>query len=280
MEPGINWLDLGVRDIANTRSAASGWLGKLGLPESWRRSMKKDTEKAPEAVEAAAKKPEGETGSLFDQVVEEEKPTEEKTARVWGGVQHRTIRDVSWLNPPLLSCGCFHFGSGYIPLYELAALTHFGLALTTQHRFKSALHKMSHRKLNVIGRLVDGMPVDEAILQLQFSEKRAAQTWVKSTLAFARDHAIARGMRREKLVVDETWVSKGHKDMRIDIKGRGRMGVKHHPRARIHFVLKEGKTHAEKMAIEHKKVLHKVRSAGMVREDGKLRRKMTSNWAW
>lgn len=139
---------------------------------------------------------------------------------------------------------------------------------------------MSHRKLNDIGRLVASMPVDEAILQLQFSEKRAARTWVKSTLAFARDHAVARGLRRERLVVQQAWVDKGHKDKRIDIKGRGRMGMKHHPHARIQFLLKEGKTWEEKKAEEHKKVLNKVRSAGMVREDGKLRRKMTDNWAW
>lgn len=151
---------------------------------------------------------------------------------------------------------------------------------SSQHRFKSAYHKMSHRKLNDIGRLVATMPVDEAILQLQFSEKRAARTWVKSTLAFARDHAVARGLRRERLVVQEAWVSKGTKDKRIDIKGRGRMGMKHHPHARIHFVLKEGKTFEQKREAEKNKVLHQVRSAGMVREDGKLRRKMTSNWAW
>ncbi|BEI86031.1 hypothetical protein CcaverHIS002_0603180 [Cutaneotrichosporon cavernicola] len=147
-------------------------------------------------------------------------------------------------------------------------------------RFKSAARKMSHRKLNDIGRLVAGMPADEAVLQLQFSEKRAARTWVKSTLAFARDHAVARGLSRDRLVVQEAWVSKGKKEGRLDIKGRGRMGIKHHPRARIHFILTEGKTWEEKRAAKDAKVIRQVRGAGMVREDGKLRRKMTSDWAW
>lgn len=150
----------------------------------------------------------------------------------------------------------------------------------TEHSYKSAYHKMSHRKLNDISRQVAGLPVDEALIQLQFSEKRAAKTWVKSTLALARDHAEAKGMDRSKLVVSQSWVSKGVKVARLDIKGRGRMGIKHHPQARVHFLLKEGKTYQEKLADRRKKELAKVKSAGVVREDGKIRRKTVSGWAW
>lgn len=148
------------------------------------------------------------------------------------------------------------------------------------HAYKSAYHKMSHRKLNDISRQVSGMPVDEALIQLQFSEKRAAKNWIKSTLALARDHAEAKGLDRSKLVVAESWVSKGRKVARLDIKGRGRMGIKHHPTARVHFLLKEGKTYEEKRAEDRKKQLNKVKSAGVVREDGKIRRKTVSGWAW
>lgn len=139
---------------------------------------------------------------------------------------------------------------------------------------------MSHRKLNDISRLVSGMPVDEAVVQVAFSDKRAARTWVKSTLALARDHAEAKGLAREKMVVAETWVSKGPKIARVDIKGRGRMGIKHHQTARIHFLLKEGKTYAEKEEIKKQKVLRRIKSAGLVREDAPLRRKQISGWAW
>lgn len=139
---------------------------------------------------------------------------------------------------------------------------------------------MSHRKLNDISRQVAGLPIDEAIVQLAHGDKRAGRTWIKSTLALARDHAEDKGLRREKLVVAETWVSKGRKIARVDIKGRGRMGIKHHPSARIHFVLREGKSVEEKLAEQRKRVLSKVRSAGVVREDGKLRRKMNHGWGW
>jgi large subunit ribosomal protein L22 len=52
----------------------------------------------------------------------------------------------------------------------------------------------------MLSRQVAGLPIDEAILQMQFSEKRAS-SWIKSTLALARDHAMDKGLSRSKLVV-------------------------------------------------------------------------------
>ena len=68
--------------------------------------------------------------------------------------------------------------------------------------------------------------------------------------------------------------------MRLDVKGRGRAGIKHHPTARLHVLLKEGQSVDEKRDRRWEKELNKVRSAGIVREDGVLRRKMVSGWAW
>ncbi|WVN90163.1 uncharacterized protein L203_105399 [Cryptococcus depauperatus CBS 7841] len=154
-----------------------------------------------------------------------------------------------------------------------------GIDAWTEHSYKSAAHKISHRKLNLLSKQVAGLPIDEAIVQMQFSEKRASK-WVKSTLALARDHAVDKNLKRDKLVVAEAWVSKGKKEARIDIKGRGRYGVKHHPSARIHFILREGKTSAEKQSDRYAKAISKVRSAGLVREDTPLRRKVISGWTW
>ncbi|WWC71699.1 mitochondrial 54S ribosomal protein uL22m [Kwoniella pini CBS 10737] len=149
----------------------------------------------------------------------------------------------------------------------------------TEHKYSSALHKISHRKLNDLSRQISNLPIDEAIVQMQFSEKRASK-WIKSTLALSRDHAIDKGLDRSKLVVAETWVSKGPKIARLDIKGRGKYGIKHHPSTKIHVLLKEGKTPEEKLAEKFAKDLRKVRSAGVVREDGKIRRKVISGWTW
>ncbi|KAK4687498.1 large subunit ribosomal protein L22, partial [Tremellales sp. Uapishka_1] len=148
-----------------------------------------------------------------------------------------------------------------------------------EHRYSTATHKASHRKLNLLARQIAGQPIDEAIVQMEFSEKRAAER-IKSTLCLARDHAIDKGLNRSKLVVAESWVSKGPKIARVDIKGRGRLGIKHHPTARLHLLLKEGKTRDELSNLKREKVLDKVRSAGVVREGGVLRRKVVSGWTW
>ncbi|RSH81423.1 hypothetical protein EHS25_006955 [Saitozyma podzolica] len=149
----------------------------------------------------------------------------------------------------------------------------------SEHKYSTAHHKISPRKLNMLSRQVAGLPIDEAILQMQFSEKRAS-SWIKSTLALARDHAMDKGLSRSKLVVAETWVSKGLKIKRVDIKGRGRAGFKHHPTARLHVLLKEGKTKEEISQRKFTKELGQVRSAGVVREDGVIRRKVISGWTW
>lgn len=52
----------------------------------------------------------------------------------------------------------------------------------------------------MLSRQIAGLPIDEAIVQMQFSEKRASK-WIKSTLCLARDHAMDKGMDREKLIV-------------------------------------------------------------------------------
>ena len=60
---------------------------------------------------------------------------------------------------------------------------------------------------------------------MQMSDKRVAQTRIKSMLVLARDHAIMKGLARDRLIVREAWVSKGVYLKRIDIKGRGRHGI-------------------------------------------------------
>lgn len=68
---------------------------------------------------------------------------------------------------------------------------------------------------------------------------------------------------------------------RLDIKGRGRHGVRRHRYSRLKVVISQGRTHEERSFSKFKRRLDKeARSAGQVREDGKLRRKITSGWAW
>lgn len=70
-----------------------------------------------------------------------------------------------------------------------------------QHKYSTANFKISHRKLNMIGRQISGKPIDHAIVQMQFSEKRATSR-IKSMLATAKLHATAyKNMDPSKLIV-------------------------------------------------------------------------------
>ncbi|KAI0353534.1 ribosomal protein L22 [Trametes cingulata] len=150
----------------------------------------------------------------------------------------------------------------------------------TEHKYSTSNFKISHRKLNMLGRQIAGKPVDSAILQMMFSEKRASKR-IKSMLVVAKSHAVKlKNLDEQKLVVAESWVTKGpHQFKRFDMKGRGRAGIKTHPHSRLHVVLKEGKTRAELRAEEREKKLKRIVSAGIFREDVPIRNPGPA-WAW
>lgn len=53
----------------------------------------------------------------------------------------------------------------------------------------------------MLARQIAGKPIDHAILQMEFSQKRAAKR-IKSSLVLARQHAVEyKGMDRAKLIV-------------------------------------------------------------------------------
>ncbi|KAG9048282.1 hypothetical protein FS837_000345 [Tulasnella sp. UAMH 9824] len=149
----------------------------------------------------------------------------------------------------------------------------------SEHRYRTASFKISPRKLNLLSRQVAGKPIDQAILQMQFSDKRAAGR-IKSMLCTARDHAELKGIRKERMIVSESWVNKVDALPRVDIKGRSRTGIKHHRYSRMHVVLKEGPTREETLLKKRKKALKRALvSAGVVREDVPIRNPR-SQWSW
>ena len=118
---------------------------------------------------------------------------------------------------------------------------------------------------------------------MQFSAKRAARR-VRSTLVLARDHAVAKGMDPRTLTVSEAWVNKGTYFARLDIKGRARHGIMHHPQARMHIVLRPGKTWEEREAKQLETARRRVRSLGSGGVT-RLNRKIVNGfqrpgWAW
>ncbi|KAL9934489.1 hypothetical protein V8E36_006945 [Tilletia maclaganii] len=152
-----------------------------------------------------------------------------------------------------------------------------------EHKYSTAQFKISPRKLGKLASQIAAKPIDHAILQMEFSHKRAARR-IKSTLALARDHAIAKGMDPARLVVSEAWVGKGLYHKRPDIKGRARMGTKHHPSARMSVVLRNGQTHEEKdklAFLQAERRLRLLATAGVARAERPIINvHQRPGWAW
>ncbi|KAF5393615.1 hypothetical protein D9757_000028 [Collybiopsis confluens] len=147
------------------------------------------------------------------------------------------------------------------------------------HKYSTTYFKISPRKLNMLGNQIAGKPIDYAILQMQFSEKRASKR-IMNMLATAKDHAQRyKHLDMTKLVVAEAWVNKGRVLKRIEPKGRGRTGIRKHKQAKMHVVLKEGRTIEEQRAKERAYKLKRIISAAAVREDKPLRNP-GAMWAW
>ncbi|KAJ3976216.1 mitochondrial 50S ribosomal protein L22 [Lentinula raphanica] len=152
-------------------------------------------------------------------------------------------------------------------------------AAATSHKYSTTYFKISPRKLNMLGNQISGKPVDYAILQMQFSEKRASKR-IMNMLATAKDHASRyKHLDLSTLVVAEAWVNKGKVVKRIEPRGRGHMGIRKHKQAKMHVVLKEGMTVEEKKAKERAYKLKKIVSAAAVRENKPIRNP-GAMWAW
>lgn len=133
---------------------------------------------------------------------------------------------------------------------------------------KSPMIKTSVKKLVMLAHQIQGKPIEEAILQMRFSKKKAAKEVLKH-LEYARDHAVvSRGMGlgeadgtkgepteielkdgRRKVVddrtgiyVDQAWVGRGTYGRAYDIRARGRVNVLRLPQTSISVVLKEEAT--------------------------------------
>lgn len=152
-----------------------------------------------------------------------------------------------------------------------------------EHKYSTAVFRISPRKLNLLANQISGKPIDFAILQMQFSAKRAARR-IRSTLAMARDHAVAKGMDPRMLVVSEAWVTKGTFLKRLEIKGRGRVGILNHPQSRMNIVLRPGKTWEEReaQALERaRRHSRSMRGGGVVRASPKIVNGFQRpGWAW
>ena len=97
----------------------------------------------------------------------------------------------------------------------------------------------SPQKLNDLCRMVRGVSVGEALIQLKLSPKRKARV-VAATIARAAQHGVnTHNMERSRLYISELWVGQGQHLKRLDIKARGRAGMKRRYRSNLFVRVKE-----------------------------------------
>jgi large subunit ribosomal protein L22 len=97
----------------------------------------------------------------------------------------------------------------------------------------------SPRKLNLICQLVAGLPLLEALKQLEFCDKGFAPL-VKNVLARTSNLADIRdGIQQCQLEVAECFVTQGSHLRRMKYHGKGRMGIMHHKYSHMRVILRE-----------------------------------------
>ncbi|KAJ9077480.1 39S ribosomal protein L22, mitochondrial, variant 3 [Entomophthora muscae] len=120
------------------------------------------------------------------------------------------------------------------------AVDKFGKPIEREYRFSSANFPVSLQKLTMLANQISGLDINQAILQMQFSQKKASKK-IMHNLAFARKNAgLQLNFDPARMYISQAWVGKGNYiKNRIDIKGRGRFGIKEHPYCHIKFIFKE-----------------------------------------
>ncbi|KAL4272736.1 hypothetical protein GQ457_13G012050 [Hibiscus cannabinus] len=99
--------------------------------------------------------------------------------------------------------------------------------------------KQSPKKVNLVAALVRGMRVEDALLQLQVTVKRAAKT-VYQVIHSARANATHNhGLDPDRLLVAEAFVGKGLFLKRVAYHAKGRSGIIMKPECRLTVVVRE-----------------------------------------
>ncbi|KAI9087354.1 hypothetical protein K1719_030674 [Acacia pycnantha] len=99
--------------------------------------------------------------------------------------------------------------------------------------------KQSPKKVNLVAALVRGMRVEDALMQLEVTVKRACKT-VYQVIHSARANASHNhGLDPDRLIVAEAFVGKGFYKKRISYHSKGRCGVKVRPECRLTVVVRE-----------------------------------------
>ncbi|KAJ4897422.1 Ribosomal protein L22p/L17e family protein [Raphanus sativus] len=99
--------------------------------------------------------------------------------------------------------------------------------------------KQSPKKVNLVAALVRGMRVEDALMQLQVTVKRASHTVYRVIHAARANASHNHGLDPDRLIIAEAFVGKGLFKKRISIHGKGKSGVMIRPECRLTVVVRE-----------------------------------------
>ncbi|MQL94227.1 hypothetical protein Taro_026889, partial [Colocasia esculenta] len=99
--------------------------------------------------------------------------------------------------------------------------------------------RQSPKKVNLVAKLVRGMRVEDALLQLQVTVKRAAKTLYQVIRSAQANAAHNHGLDPERLIVAEAFVGKGLFLKRVSYHAKGRSGIMVRPHCRLTVVVRE-----------------------------------------
>ncbi|KAF3546522.1 hypothetical protein DY000_02006064 [Brassica cretica] len=99
--------------------------------------------------------------------------------------------------------------------------------------------KQSPKKVNLVAALVRGMRVEDALMQLQLTVKRASHTVYRVIHAARANASHNHGLDPDRLIIAEAFVGKGLFKKRISIHGKGKCGLMIRPECRLTVIVRE-----------------------------------------
>ncbi|CAH8255407.1 unnamed protein product [Arabidopsis lyrata] len=99
--------------------------------------------------------------------------------------------------------------------------------------------KQSPKKVNLVAALVRGMRVEDALMQLQVTVKRASQTVYRVIHAARANATHNHGLDPDRLLVAEAFVGKGLFGKKVAYHAKGRSGIISIPRCRLTVIVRE-----------------------------------------
>ncbi|XP_060185190.1 uncharacterized protein LOC132614688 [Lycium barbarum] len=140
-----------------------------------------------------------------------------------------------------LSADATPISSPLTPLLTSTGSTEAEKAASKPSKVQAVLKgiKQSPKKVNLVAALVRGMRVEDALLQLQVTVKRAAKT-VYQVIHSARANAVHNhGFDPDRLIVAEAFLGKGLYKKRLSYHAKGKCGLMMRPVCRLTVVVRE-----------------------------------------